>query len=87
MTFFQMRKFYNGLRATLTVDLEAKAAEVVIAYHGKIQRMETVNLWEVDTPEKANAWMSRPMGERGNFIERLEWMARSGILKPRLASV
>ncbi len=80
ITFFQSEKTFYKLRVTLTVDAKRKSAEVMIAYDRLIIRIETVPFHEVYDPAAAEKWLHRPIDERGNYIERLEWMCKTGIL-------
>ncbi|MFZ3481845.1 hypothetical protein [Sphingomonas sp. 3-13AW] len=76
---------FDKLSVCLCVDIADRAASGTVSYNGRIMRMITERdapFGEVNTPEKAQAWMKRPMGERGNLMEHLEWQARTGLLQP-----
>lgn len=85
LTMFQCRRIYHKLAVSLTVDLERKDVSGMIMYDRRIVRTfdaKDAPLHEVHTPEMAEAWLSRPVGERGSFVEMLEWQCRHGILQP-----
>lgn len=82
---FIIKRHFCGTDVKLYVDLEAKEAELTVCHKRIIKRIETLQPWDwqhVTTPEKADRWLSRPMGERGNAIEHLHWLASTGRLKP-----
>jgi len=85
LAFFQTEKIYNGLAARLYVDCKRKEAQLSLSYQGRLLRVETIpNTYgnDVFTPDKAEAWLGRSAGERGNMVEHWEWQARTGILVP-----
>lgn len=69
------RKFYK-LAATLYVDLEGKNASLTVTYDRRIVALPEIHIYDVNTVEKAEKWLSRPVDERGNFIEVLEHQYR-----------
>lgn len=85
---FIIKRHFCGTGITLYVDVEAKDAHLTVTHKRIIQRIETLSPadWQhVATPEKAEAWLSRPMGERGNATEYLHWLASTGQLKAETA--
>lgn len=85
LTMFQCRRTYHALVVSLMVDVERKDVSGTITYDRRIVRTFDVKdapFHEVSTPERAEAWLSRPLGERGSFVETMEWQARLGLLSP-----
>lgn len=86
LSFFKIRRNFHKLTVSLTVDGDAKTAEVVVSYDRRIVRIEEIPFDLVSTGgkiadvAKAEAWLSRPCGERGNYVEALEWACRTGVL-------
>ncbi len=83
LTMFQCRRTYHKLVVSLMVDLERKDVSGTIAYDRRIVHMfdaKDAPFHEVCTPDKAEAWLSRPLGERGSFVETMEWQGRMGLL-------
>lgn len=86
LDFFQMSRTFHKLRVTLYVDTRTKDAAVTITYDRRIVRLDYSTAFHyVATPELADKWFSRDMGERGNLVEFLEWQCRAGILLPEAA--
>jgi hypothetical protein len=84
LAMFQCKKTFCRLTVSLHVDVERREASGTVTYDRRIVRLidgKDVRFHEVDTPEKADAWLSRPMGERGSLVEHLEWQARAGLLQ------
>lgn len=87
LAMFQCRSTYNKLVVSLHVDVEKKDVSGTITYDRRIMRMFDVKdapFHQVCTPEKAEAWMGRTIGERGSLVETLEWQARMGLLEPQM---
>lgn len=87
LTFFTLRENFYDLRVSLIVDGDAKAASLTVTYNRRIVRHEELPFADfaiggkVADLAKAQAWLHRPCGERGNFIEALEYACRTGALK------
>jgi hypothetical protein len=77
LTFFKVRSTFYKLTVSITVDLDTKDAQICVSYDRRIVSIESVPLHEVRTVELATAYLKRPMGERGNLVEFLEWYHRS----------
>jgi hypothetical protein len=73
LTFFTVKRHYCGLDARLYVDGEHQEAEISLSYNRLIVAGQAIPFSVVATPEKAEAWLSRPMGERGSFLETMQW--------------
>ena len=72
LDFFIVRKTFYGLVATVTVDVRKAEADFRATLDGRIVLDESLkHFHEVATPEKAEAWLSRDMGETGTFVETL----------------
>lgn len=84
---FVLRSTFYKMKATLRVDLEDKAADLLVTYEGRIVLMEDVRIFEVDSLDKAERWLRRDMGERGSFVEWLHWMCQTGRLQARHAEI
>lgn len=87
---FIIKRHFCGTDVKLYVDLQDKTAQLTVTHKRIIQRVETLQPWDwqhVITPEKAEEWLSRPMGERGNATEYLHWLASTGRLKPETVDV
>lgn len=78
---FTTRSRFYKLTVTLAVDCEDKSAEMTITYDRRILRIEAVSFYDVREPALAEAYLGRPMGERGSFVEALEWSCRHGHLR------
>lgn len=87
LTMFQCRSTFQKLVVSIHVDVEKKDVSGTITYDRRIVRLFDAGdapFHEVCTPEKADAWMRRPIGERGSLVETLEWQSRTGILQPQM---
>jgi len=83
LSMFIIKRHFCGTDVKLYVDLQDKTAELTVSHKRRIKRIETVRPsdWQhVTTPEKAERWLSRPMGERDNATEYLHWLASTGRL-------
>ncbi len=81
LSMFRIERTFNDLTMSLHVDATAKEATGMIVYDRRIvgmMRPADVPYADVSTPEKAEAWLSRPIGERGSLVETMEWRARTG---------
>ena len=82
LAFFQIKRIFNKLQVTMTVDCEHREAEILVKYDHRIVRAaEHIPFHEVMTPELADRWFANVRNERGTFMESLEWQIRSGILQ------
>lgn len=82
LKFFQLESTFYQVTVRLYVDCAMREASLSVTHARRLIRAsESVPFHEVATVAAAESWMRRPMGERGNFIETLEWQCRSGILK------
>jgi len=87
LKMFQCKSTYQKLVVSIHVDIEKKDVSGTITYDRRIVRLFDVAdapFHEVSTPEKAEAWLRRPIGERGSMVETLEWQARTGQLQPQM---
>jgi hypothetical protein len=80
LTFFQIRKNFYKLSVHIAVDCTRELADLMVTYDRIIVGQQELPYYDVSTPDKANAWLCRPCGERGNFIEYTEWLCRSGVM-------
>lgn len=81
LSYFQIERQFNKLRANIHVDCKREEATLLITYDRRIIRpSETVAYWMVKTPDLAEAWLGATIGERGSRIETLEWQCRIGVL-------
>lgn len=76
LAMFQLKKTFNKLSVSVWVSCEQKNASVIVTYNRVIVATQDIPFHEANTPDKANAWLARPMGERGSFVEYLEWRYR-----------
>jgi hypothetical protein len=77
LTHFQCETTFYKLTVKLYVEVLKETAEATVIYDRLLRRTEVnVPFWEVSTPEKANAWFNRGAGERGSWVETLEWQCR-----------
>jgi len=84
LSMFKVERTFKRLAVSLHVDAVAKEVTSMIVYDRRI--VEVINptdvpYADVSTPDKAEAWLSRPVGERGSLIETMEWQARTGQLQ------
>lgn len=79
LSFFGIKSTFYKCRVSLTVDVDGKAADLCVTYGGRIIRLESVTFRDVENVDKANAWLRRDMGERGNFVEYCEYACRVGL--------
>ncbi len=87
LTQFKCESHYNQLHVTLYVECNMKDAGVALTYDRLFYGEWVVPFREVSTPELAERWMHRPIGERGNFMEDMEWQCYTGIRKPKSLEV
>lgn len=88
LTMFQCRRTFCKLTVSILVDAERREASGTVTYDRRILRLLgglDLPFHMVDTPDKAEAWLGRNIGERGSLMETLEWQARTGILQPEMA--
>lgn len=93
-SFFQIEKTFGKASARIYSDVKRGEAHLTVVYDRRIVaigdivnptcqrverfgRVEYVNLL---TPEGAEAFLSRDMGERGSFIEEIEWRGSRGLI-------
>lgn len=69
LAFFNLKRTYHNVKASLYVDLERKHASITMTVNGRITDTFEPKLWEVDTVEKAEKYLSRDCGETGTFME------------------
>ncbi len=80
---FTVKRIFNKLRVSLHVCNENRDASLMVMYDHRIIRVsEPIQHRDVDTPEKAEAYLRQPTGPLGSFVERLEWLCRTGQLTP-----
>jgi hypothetical protein len=77
LTQFTIEHTFYNLRMTLYVDTKQRNASLTVTYDRYIRHMGDIPFHEVSTPDLAEKWFSRPCGERGNFIEFMEWRCRT----------
>lgn len=73
---FTICRTFNKLRVTLVVDCVRKDADLALTYDRRLREQRAVPFWEVETPEKAEAYLSRPAGELGTMVETIEHQYR-----------
>lgn len=73
---FTVKRHFCGVDVSIHVDCERKEASAAIKYNKRIAWLGDVAFWEVQTPEHAERFMSRPIGETGNWLEDLHWQAK-----------
>lgn len=83
---FTSKRHFSGVDVSIYVDCEAKLASAMVKYQGRIAWQGSVAFWEVQTPEHAERYMSRPMGETGSWLEDLHYQAtrQTGVFAPKL---
>ena len=69
---FTIKRTFRETRVTLYVDCERKAASIVATHNRIIRDQGDIEFWKVETPEKANRFLSETIGERGSLIETLQ---------------
>jgi len=69
---FTIRKTFCKTRITLTVDNERKTADALVIYDGLIVANQPLQYFDLDSPEKAERYLSRPVSEYGSWIEMLD---------------
>ena len=80
---FTIRRTFNRLNVSLRVEREHAEATLDVTYDRLLVRVGApVPYMDAYSPELAEAWLSRPLGERGSFVEALEWQCRTGLLAP-----
>jgi hypothetical protein len=58
LSYFQVERHFNKLRATIHVDCKREEASLFVTYDRRIIRpAETIPYWQVKTPEIAEAWL------------------------------
>jgi hypothetical protein len=82
LTFFRVERTFYKLRASITAELTKHPkdghkweAQLLVTYDRRIVQnglFTAADLPSVNTPEGAEAWMSRPMGEQGSWLEAAE---------------
>jgi signal transduction protein with GAF and PtsI domain len=80
---FMVRRHFNKLSARLYVDLESKEAAISLIYDRLLvedQDLSAADFEKVKTPEMAEAWLSKPIGEHGTLIETLEQRYRRMVI-------
>lgn len=78
---FQVSRHFNKLHVSMFVDVAKKEASYMVIYDRLVIRAaEPVEFHKVSTPDNAENYFSYFTGERGSFVERLEWLCRTGTL-------
>lgn len=74
---FTARRTFCKLVISLQVDCERKTADALVTYDRRIVYQGWSQPYEaVSTPEKAEAFLSRPVGQHATFVEHLEFIYR-----------
>jgi len=74
---FIIRRTFCKLVVSLQVDCERKTADALVTYDGRIVYQGWSQPYDgVSTPEKADAFLSRPAGQHATFVEHLESIYR-----------
>ena len=74
---FTVRRNFCKLVVSLHVDCTTKTADALVTYDGRIVYQGWSQPYEaVSTPEKAEAYLSRPVGQHSSLIEHLEFTYR-----------
>mgnify|MGYP001163372228 CR=1 FL=1 len=74
---FTVRRNFCKLVVSLHVDCASKTAEALVTYGGRIVYQGWSQPYDaVSTPEKAEAFLSRPVGQHATFVEHLEFTYR-----------
>lgn len=79
LALFIRKRTFCKLQVTLYVDCEKQEASITVTYDRRIKAVDPVSFHEVRDPELAKKWLSREVGEHGNFIETLERGYRTGV--------
>lgn len=66
---FTVKGIYNNVKAVIMVDCEHKEADIMMMVDHKIHNQQKLTYRDVDTAEKAKAWLSKDMGKYGTFLE------------------
>lgn len=69
---FTIRKTFYKTRITLTVDNERKTADALVTYDGLIMANQPLRYSDLDTPDKAERYLSKPVSEYNSWIEMLD---------------
>lgn len=77
LTMFTMEKTFYKLVIRLYVDAKRQESSVTVTYDRYIRHTSDIPFHEVATPELAERWLAKPMGERGNLVEYMEWRCRT----------
>lgn len=77
LQYFSVKRYFNKLAVSISVDCEHAEAEINVSYDRVLKRSSGVHFHEVDTPEKAEAYLRQHVGERGSLLEALEQQYRS----------
>lgn len=80
LAFFKVVRNFHKLRVSIYVDNVLNEAEILVNYDRLVVRKENIPFRDVDTPEKAEAWLSRPTGDYHTLVEFLEAQCRAGLL-------
>lgn len=86
MAFFSLKKTFYQTRVSLYVDCEHKNASVIVTHNHVIVATADIAFHEVYDAAKAEAWLSRPCGIHGNFVETMHHDASHGFLAQRVAA-
>lgn len=85
LAHFAVRRDFNKLAVVLYVDCQREEASATVTYSRRIIRLNVpVPFQDAATPEAAEGWLCRPVGECGSLLERLEYDCRTGLLTPEL---
>jgi hypothetical protein len=94
-TAYTVRAQYCATAATITVEAHGAVARasILVTHNRRIVHMRDLTAsdmagdWRHDPVGRAQAFLSRDMGERGSFLEWLDWAARHGLLSAESAEV
>lgn len=69
---FIAERVFNKLKLRVYVDCDTHCAEVTVTYDRLYKGEWSANFAEVATPDLAERYLTKPMGEYGSLIESLE---------------
>jgi hypothetical protein len=92
ITQFKCEAHFNKLHVTLYVECgvgrprDEWDAGICVTYDRIIVGEYTAPFHDVNTPDKAEKWLHRAVGEYGNFVETIEWQCRHKVFGNLIAA-
>ena len=91
LKFFEIERTFHDTTVRLYVEPLKRSAELTVTYERRIVARQTLGTdqhgakfgreqwFDLREPSQADSFLSRDMGEEGDFIETMEWRGKHGL--------